>query len=355
MPDLKKLYDVREQCYFVDEKHVLAPFENETYTVIVDEDQPELKITMTYADPPGNPAVQTQHRINDLTLQVFAPDGTAYWGNYGLMTGIWSVPNGSADTKNTVENVFIKDPQPGRWTITIHADELILDGHVETPEIDADYALVISGIKNFPDPPYGPTHGDVRCSHEFFYDIPINASNESCYVQWDWDDTICSEWFGPYSPGDTVSASHAYNQSGYYGIRTKVRDTQGNERSWSESWLFSADAPEVAIESVSSSIGKISTVVSNIGKGNASTIDYTISLAGGFILLGRETTGIITQLAPGESTTFASDFIFGFGPTLITITAIPKYNEGSEEWSHEAFIFFIYPYILPDTAVQHYP
>jgi hypothetical protein len=344
------LYDVREQCFIVDEKHVLAPFENETYSVTVDEGQPELKITMTYADPPGNPAVQTQHRINDLTLQVIAPDGTTYWGNYGLMTGVWSVPNGTADNINTVENVFIQDPQPGCWTIIIHADEIIQDGHVETPEIDADYALVISGIKNFPDPPYGPKCGDVRCSNEFFYDIPEELSNGSYYVQWDWDDTICSEWFGPYNPGVTVSASHAYNNSGYYGIRTKVLDSQGNESSWSESWLFSAEAPQLAIENVSSSLGKISTTIRNLGKGNASTIRTTISLAGGFILLGRETTSVISTLAPGGSNTIESDFIFGFGPTMITIAAVPDYGEGSEEWSHEAFVFFIYPYIIPDST-----
>jgi len=80
MPNVETLYDLREKIYVIDETDVLEPFQMTEHYVTVDTGGPFLKVTMTYADPPGNPAVQTQHRINDLTLKVVSPTGTEYWG-----------------------------------------------------------------------------------------------------------------------------------------------------------------------------------------------------------------------------------------------------------------------------------
>ena len=146
MPDLQNLYNMREKIYFVDETDVLNPFGVGTHTVTVDPGEPELKIAMVYLDPAGNPAVQTQHRINDLTLKVISPSSVVYWGNNNLYVSPYSTAGGVADTKNTEECVFLQNPESGEWTIEIHADEIIQDGHVETTELDADYALVVSGV-----------------------------------------------------------------------------------------------------------------------------------------------------------------------------------------------------------------
>ena len=146
MPDVQKLYNMREKIYFVDETDVLNPFGVGTHTVTVDPGEPELKIAMVYLDPPGNPSVQSQHRINDLTLKVISPSNVEYWGNNNLYQSPYSTSGGTADTKNTEECVFLLNPEAGEWTIEVHADEIIQDSHIETPELDADYALVVSGI-----------------------------------------------------------------------------------------------------------------------------------------------------------------------------------------------------------------
>ncbi len=141
MPDLQPVLDRAPGTFVVNETDVLP---GET----------AFKATMVYIDPQGNPAVQTQHRINDLTLKVTAPGGATYWGNWGLTlpTGgpahwIWSQPGGNPDTKNVVENVFVQNPQPGTWTVVVSAPELVMDARLETPELDADYALVVSGVQ----------------------------------------------------------------------------------------------------------------------------------------------------------------------------------------------------------------
>jgi hypothetical protein len=56
------------------------------------------------------------------------------------------MPGGSADTINTVENVFIQNPAAGTWTIEVQAVEVNEDVHTETPSVDdQDYALVVYG------------------------------------------------------------------------------------------------------------------------------------------------------------------------------------------------------------------
>ena len=144
VPDLQSLYDLRDDISFIDESVLLGNTESVEFNTFVDPGSPALRVTMTYADPAGNPAAAI-HRINDLTLKVTAPSGTVYWGNNGLLEGNWSVPGGAANTIDTVENVFVENPQEGLWIVEIIANEIVQDGHVETPELDADFALVVSG------------------------------------------------------------------------------------------------------------------------------------------------------------------------------------------------------------------
>lgn len=127
----------------VDETEVLTVGQTATYTLTTDGSRP-LKATMVYTDPMGSPSA-AQARVNDLTLKLTAPDGTVYWGNNGLAADNWSSPGGSANTIDTVENVFVQTPDAGTWTIEVVASQVNTDGHVETPATDADFALVATG------------------------------------------------------------------------------------------------------------------------------------------------------------------------------------------------------------------
>jgi len=100
---------------------------------------------MVYKDPMGTTS-STLHRINDLDLMLTSPSGIVYWGNNGLLGAMWSSPDGNPDPLDTVENVFVQNPETGFWNITVIAREINQDSHPDTPDIDADYALVVSGI-----------------------------------------------------------------------------------------------------------------------------------------------------------------------------------------------------------------
>jgi len=343
MPDLQKMYDKRDTMFIIDETDILQPFEVSSHTIAVSPGEPELKIVMTYADPAGNPGVQTQHRINDLTLTVTSPSGTTYYGNNGLLTGVWSEPEGSADTKNTVECVFVENPEPGTWTVDISADEVIQDSHVETPCLDADYALVVlGGIGSYLAPPTGPTQGEAGSEYTFALSIPAELENDDISVLWNWGDNTTSEWLGPYLPGSIASASHTWTHAGDFEIRVKIKDDSGFESSWTDPIVISIIAPDFMIESISYEQGKIKVDLKNIGELDALKVNWNIALDGGLIFLGGEKSGQLVGIPAGKSVTISSDFILGLGNTVIGVTADIEGIEVSDELQQEAFVFLFF-------------
>lgn len=80
-----------------------------------------LKVTMSFTDYPGavfanNPVV------NDVDLELIAPDGTSYKGNVFLNGQ--SVSGGSQDPKNSTEMVLLDAPQAGVWQARVRVAAL---------------------------------------------------------------------------------------------------------------------------------------------------------------------------------------------------------------------------------------
>ena len=103
-------------------------------TVNVNSNGEKLKITMVFTDPPAA-AGAAFAAINDLDLEVISPGGTTYLGN--VFSGGVSVPGGSSDIRNNVEQVHIASPETGLWTIRVDATAV--------NQGTQGFALVISG------------------------------------------------------------------------------------------------------------------------------------------------------------------------------------------------------------------
>jgi uncharacterized repeat protein (TIGR01451 family) len=94
------------------------------------------KVTLVWSDKEAVPnAAKTL--VNDLDLQVTAPDGTLYLGN--VFSGGWSGsdPESSADKTNNVENVYIHFPTAGIWRVTVRG--------ANVPNGPQPFALVVDG------------------------------------------------------------------------------------------------------------------------------------------------------------------------------------------------------------------
>lgn len=148
-PALQDLYDLRRNMLVLDELDTLQQGQARTYWVHVKAGTPQFRSTMVYADLPTAPPFASPHRVNDLNIKVTDPSGTIYHGNTGMAavgTPRYTASGGSPNTLDTVENVYVQNPAQGLWRVEVNAPLVALDQHVETPAIDADFALVSSGI-----------------------------------------------------------------------------------------------------------------------------------------------------------------------------------------------------------------
>lgn len=86
---------------------------------------------------------------------------------------------------------------------------------------------------NKPSTPTGPTSGKVFTSYTYTSSA-IDPEGDKIYIMFDWGDGTNSGWIGPYSSGDTVTASHVWSVQGSYAIKTKAKDVHGEESMWSD-------------------------------------------------------------------------------------------------------------------------
>lgn len=160
-PNVKVAHERAASSFIVDEATPLTVGQVVAYTINVPctngtacgptgaRNRTELRVTMSYPDPPGTTSA-TQHRINDLSLRVVSPSGVVYHGNNGLLGKMYSVPGGTANTKDTVENVIVRAAEAGNWTVEVRAAEINQDAYPSTPAADAAFALVVTGGTRVP-------------------------------------------------------------------------------------------------------------------------------------------------------------------------------------------------------------
>ena len=133
------------RCYeYVDQTVLLTNGGVYTRHVLAQGSGQPLKITLAYTDVCGF-AGAIPALVNDLDLEVVAPDGTLYRGNQ--FAGNDSAPNApSPDTLNNVEAVHLTQPVPGDYLVRVRGRHIVQDAlPTETAAIDQDFALVVSG------------------------------------------------------------------------------------------------------------------------------------------------------------------------------------------------------------------
>ncbi len=94
-------------------------------------------------------------------------------------------------------------------------------------------------------------------------------------------------------------------------------------------WQFTTEdaIPDLEIESITGGFG-VAAKITNIGDGDANTVNVNIKLEGGLILFGGDTTKNIGNLAANGGTGTARSMPIGIGPTTINVTV--TCDEGAE-------------------------
>jgi hypothetical protein len=82
-----------------------------------------LRVTLAWTDYPGQPAA-AKALVNDLDLEVIAPNGTHYVGNQGLYTTGQCLRDGKYDACNNVEGLILPQAAPGTYTIVVRGAQV---------------------------------------------------------------------------------------------------------------------------------------------------------------------------------------------------------------------------------------
>lgn len=141
--DLTEIVDSDRVFDFVDQS---APLTNQQVferKILVGGNAEPLKVTLTYTDEPGFPGA-IPALVNDLDLEVVAPNGDIYRGNqFDRGQSVANSPG--TDNINNVEGVLISAPGAGEYIIRVRARNVVEDARVDTAVVDQDFALVTSG------------------------------------------------------------------------------------------------------------------------------------------------------------------------------------------------------------------
>ena len=131
-----------------------------------------LKVTLVWTDAPPAPG-SSDAAVNDLDLELVAPDANTYLGNN--FAGGESFSGGTRDTRNNVEQIHLSNPGVGAWTVRVRGTDV--------PEGPQGFALVVTGDVVAParpleltamDPPSLVAPNDI----EVTFDVEIRQNDD---------------------------------------------------------------------------------------------------------------------------------------------------------------------------------
>jgi hypothetical protein len=192
----------------------------------------ELRVTLTWFDPPAAPG-SASTLINNLDLEVVDPSSTTYLGNH--FTGGVSTPGGSADSKDTVEQVRFTTPAAGSYTFRVKGTDVPGDGQSGADR--QGYALAVSGAFGLPDPAAFPAPTGVAVATNDTSGIALNfsaAAGAQSFQLYRADGTCATANAGDFRMAANGAASPLVDdrtQGGYsyaYKIRGVQNDVEGD-------------------------------------------------------------------------------------------------------------------------------
>ncbi len=85
-----------------------------------------------------------------------------------------------------------------------------------------------------PEPPIikGLTTGIPGIEYTYCISNTVDPEGDDIYVYWNWGDGATSGWLGPYSSGEEICSSHAWNETGIFTIGAQLKDEYGALSPW---------------------------------------------------------------------------------------------------------------------------
>jgi len=115
-----------------------------------------------------------------------------------------------------------------------------MDGGASWYTNDDDFLFQTYGRPNSPptmQQVQGPAWGIINVKYNFSANV-TDVDGDDIFCTWDFGDGNITGWLGPYSSGETVSATHAWSHKGTYDIKVKLKDEHGLESNWSDPYAI---------------------------------------------------------------------------------------------------------------------
>ncbi len=174
---------------------------------------------------------------------------------------------------------------------------------------------------------HGPYEGEMGEEIEF----TGNATRGTPPYTWHWD-------FGNGDYSNEQNPVYTYNEAGKFNVILTVRDTLG--LMGYDTTTATVLGPILSITPIKGGVFTLKTSIKNEGI-EATGVNWKITLDGGAII-GAESEGTNLTIPEDGEVSIASNFIFGFGPTVVTVeTWIQDEPSVSREQNGFVFLFFI--------------
>ncbi len=228
--------------------------EDRTYTFSVTAGE-AFKATLAWTDYPSTPAAGT-NLVNDIDLIVTGPGGTTWRGN--VFSGGVSATGGTADRKNTVEQVLLSAPTAGVYTVTVRS--------FNVPNGAQPFALVVSGNAvegGTPPPPPVTVFFDDFETDKGWTRNPLGTDTATAGV-WERGDPEATTSSGAKQLGTTVSGLNDLVTGRLAGSSAGVHDLDGG--------LTTMQSPAIVLPSTGALTLSFSYYLAH--GSNSSTADY---------------------------------------------------------------------------------
>jgi PKD repeat protein len=181
-----------------------------------------------------------------------------------------------------------------------------------------------------------PTTGAAPLTVQF---TDLSTAENTTITSWQWD-------FNDDGIIDTTeqNPSWIYTSSGTYTVSLTISNGHISDTETKENYItvFPPSGGHIEIGNITGGVLKVNAEILNNGTTTVSSINWSITLDGGFVLLGKTKSGTIPSIPAGGTEVISDKPVFGFGRITITVMAeAPGGDPVTKTATGFLFFFFI--------------
>ncbi|MBL7206445.1 MAG: S8 family serine peptidase [Candidatus Aenigmarchaeota archaeon] len=210
---------------------------NNTYTILVSENNSQIKLTLVWSDYQGTLSAPKK-LINNLDLWIENSTGDRFYPWILNLSNLTQPATTGNDSINNIEQIIINNASSGNYTVIVNGTSM--------PQAPQEYSLIFNDLGN-------PLWSDNKTSPN---SSGLYTENQSYQFNITWSDSftidvVIFEFNGTnYTAENRTGNEYYYNMFnltlGNYSYKWYANDTSGNVNS-TDSWTYAINEPDISI------------------------------------------------------------------------------------------------------------